>query len=248
MALRQTGVFAMGISLDSEIESEHDRLRGRSGAFQSALRALTTAGDAGLYPYVVTVARRELLPPERFLPFIELAARHGAREVHLLEPSATGRLANRTDVLLAEKERAQILTYQRTVARREDLPILSTFTHLESPQAFGCGAGLTHLYIDGNGELSPCNLVPLSFGNLAREDLATALDRMSRCFQRPRATCVGQLLSRHIPPGALPIPPEASARLCSQHLPQSHPLPRFFRLRATVGEMASAATIVGEAP
>jgi hypothetical protein len=47
MALRQTGVFAMGISLDSEIESEHDRLRGRSGAFQSALRALTTAGDAG---------------------------------------------------------------------------------------------------------------------------------------------------------------------------------------------------------
>jgi glucose/arabinose dehydrogenase len=35
------------------------------------------------------------------------------------------------------------------VARRDDLPILSTFTYLESGSAFGCGAGLTHLYIDG---------------------------------------------------------------------------------------------------
>lgn len=241
--LAGAGAWAVGISLDSVDEAEHDRLRGTPGAFRDALAAVEATRAAGLYPYFVTVGTRELLAPERFWPFMEFAGRAGAREVHLLEPCPIGRLAAHPDAALAPGERARILEYQRAVAQREDLPILSTFTYMEGPDAFGCGAGLTHLYIDGSGELCPCNLVPLSFGNVAREPLAVGLDRMAAHFDRPRPACVGRVLARHVPATGLPTPPAVSRRLCEEHLPHEHGLPRFFALRAEAAEPAGAAEL-----
>jgi len=231
-ALRDNGLFAVGVSLDSTEESEHDRLRGVDGAFGIALDALGVASEVGLYPYIVAVASRDFLRRDRFMPFMQFAGDSGALEVHLLEPSATGKLAGRTDVLLNKADRQRIVAYQKEIAQREDLPILSSYTYLESSAVFGCGAGLTHLYIDGCGEVSPCQLVPLSFGNIARESLGSILDRMWCRFRQPRPSCVGRILAKHIPDGPLPVCPEVSAEICERHLPKTHEVPRFFRVRA----------------
>lgn len=229
--LRDSGVFAVGISLDAAEEAEHDRRRGRPGAFRTALRAVQTARDNGLYPYVVTVVTRDLLPRERFFGLLRFAAEAGALEVHVLEPSASGRLTGQTDVLLTAAERRQLLAYQEEVARDDRLPVLSSFSYLESAEAFGCGAGLTHLYIDGGGEVCPCNLVPLSFGNLTREPFPQILDRMGCHFCQPRTGCVGRQLARHFPAAGLPAAPEKSEEICGRHLPRAHDVPAFFRIR-----------------
>ena len=65
-SLRASGVFGMGISLDSTDKCEHDRLRGRNGAFRATTQALANAKEAGLYPYIVAVATREFLERDRF--------------------------------------------------------------------------------------------------------------------------------------------------------------------------------------
>jgi MoaA/NifB/PqqE/SkfB family radical SAM enzyme/SAM-dependent methyltransferase len=231
-ALKDSGLFALGVSLDSAAPAEHDRMRGTEGAFRTAVKALEVASEAGLYPYVIAVSTHELLQRERFYGFMRFAAECGAQEVHLLEPSATGKLAGRTDVLLDQEERQRTLQFQREVAAREDLPILSSFLYLESPEAFGCGAGLTHLYIDGSGEVCPCNLVPLSFGNVTREPLLEILERMGIHFRKPRTCCVGRTLSRHSCGGQVPRSPEASREICEKHLPKQHGVPRFFQVRA----------------
>lgn len=231
-ALKDSGVFAAGISVDSDDPGEHDRMRGMKGAFTTALEALGKAADAGLYPYIVTVASHDFLGPENFWSFMRFAAGTGALEVHLLEPCATGRLAGNSDVLLTPEERDLIIVYQKEIASDEELPILSTFTYLESPEAFGCGAGITHLYIDGSGEVSPCNLVPLSFGNVMTEPLGVILDRMGRYFCTPRTGCVGQTLAGHIPGGEIPVPPVVSCDICEKHLPRAHEVPRFFRIKS----------------
>jgi MoaA/NifB/PqqE/SkfB family radical SAM enzyme/protein-L-isoaspartate O-methyltransferase len=237
--LRNAGVFGVGISLDSVDEAEHDRLRGQAGAFRIALDALHTARQAGLYPYVVSVASHDFLQPAYFMKFLRFAGDAGALEVHLLEPSATGKLAGRTDVMLAPADRQRIFDYQQEVAQRDDLPILSAYAYLESSDAFGCGAGLTHLYIDGSGEVCPCQLVPMSFGNVGREPLVDILARMGEHFRKPRATCVGRVFARQLGNHPLPAPPEISQRLCEECLPRDHVLPRFFQLqveaRAEVG-------------
>jgi MoaA/NifB/PqqE/SkfB family radical SAM enzyme/protein-L-isoaspartate O-methyltransferase len=239
--LRDSGVFAVGISLDSIDETEHDRRRGRPGAFRTALEALQTARDAGLYPYVVTVVTRDLLPRDRFLPLLRFAAAAGALEVHVLEPSAAGKLAGQTDVLLTAAERRQLLAYQAEVAHDDCLPILSSFSYLESPEAFGCGAGQTHLYIDGGGEVCPCNLVPLSFGNLTHEPFRRILDRMGCHFCQPRTGCVGRQLARHFPEAGPPTTPERSEAICAQHLPRTHERPAFFRIQDEAADAAVGA-------
>ena len=231
-ALKDNGLFALGVSLDSADPAEHDRMRGKEGAFRTAVDALEMASKAGLYPYIIAVGTHEFLQPERFDAFMRFAADCGALEVHLLEPSATGKLSGRTDVLLNQKERQRMLDLQREVADRSDLPILSSFLYVESPGAFGCGAGLTHLYIDGSGEVCPCNLVPLSFGNVTREPLVRILDRMGAHFCKPRTCCVGRTLSRHFCGGGLPLGPEASAEICEKRLPKRHSVPRFFQVRS----------------
>ena len=212
--LRDSGVFAVGISLDSADRSEHNGMRGRKDAFDIALKGLETAREAGLYPYVVSVGTRDFLERERFMAFMHFVKEAGALEVHLLEPCATGRLAGRKDVALTNAGRQLILDYQMEISRRDDLPVLSTFTYLEGKDAFGCGAGLTHLYIDGSGELCPCNLVPLSFGNITREPLEGILERMGRHFARPRPACVGRTLTPHA--GEWPLP--LVARRLGAHL------------------------------
>jgi MoaA/NifB/PqqE/SkfB family radical SAM enzyme/protein-L-isoaspartate O-methyltransferase len=233
-SLCQAGFFAAGISLDSSLESDHDRMRGRTGAFRAALRAIEAARANGLYPYVVSVATRDFLQRERFLDFLRFARDAGALEVHLLEPSATGRLAGQTEVLLTAAERTRLFEYQAEVAQRDDLPILSAFAYLESPEAFGCGAGLTHLYVDGSGEVCPCNLVPLSFGNVTAQPFRQILDRMGNFFCRPRTGCLGRLLVKHFPATGLPAGPGQSEEICRKYLPSRHALPAFFRLRDKV--------------
>ncbi|MFH1745980.1 MAG: radical SAM protein [Planctomycetota bacterium] len=236
--LREAGVFGVGISLDSADADEHDRLRRKPGAFRAALDGLSNAREAGLYPYVVAVATREFLQPERFMSFMRFAGEAGALEVHLLEPSATGNLAERADVMLSSEERQAIIDFQRLVARDDDLPILSSYTYLESPEAFGCGAGLTHLYIDGSGEVCPCQFVPLSFGNITHERLGDVLERMGAHFCRPRTGCLGRLFSKQVVGDELPTCAAESRRLCETHLPEKHALPRFFRVhREAYGEV-----------
>jgi len=231
-SLHRAGVFALGVSLDSLSKEEHDRMRGKKGAFETALTALSLAADAGLYPYVISVATRSFLEENNFMNFLNFASEAGVKEVHLLEPCATGNLSERGDVVLTPIEKDRILEYQKNVACDESLPILSSFVYLESAEAFGCGAGLTHLYIDGSGEVCPCNLIPLSFGNITHDSLEAILERMGRYFSRPRCTCVGQDLTENIRGDQMPLSPELSEALCEKLLPKSHPVPRFFEVRS----------------
>jgi len=226
--LKKAGLFALGVSLDSDRPAEHDRLRGRDGMFDVACRALAVARDAGLFPYVRTMARPDLIPQERLMRLLEVAGRAGALEVVILEPVPVGNLAGRSDVTLSQSDRGRLLEYQREVSNHGELPLLSTATYLGSSAGFGCSAGLGHIYIDGGGEICPCNMVPLSFGNVMKVSVAAAIKKMSRHFRCPRTTCVARLLGPHIPEGVLPTPPDVSEQLCREYLAVRHDCPGLY--------------------
>lgn len=237
--LADRGLFAVGISLDATEAAEHDRLRGKEGAFESALLGLRTAGEAGLYPYAVSVGRREFIQRERLLEFLSFAASKGAREVHLLEPFATGRLEGRTDVLLTPTERESLVNMQKEVCKRNDLPILSSFAYLESAATFGCGAGTSHLYVDGSGEVYPCQQVPTSFGNLSRDSFPTILDRMGEHFTRPRADCIAHRFACKEPT----TDPAQSAETCASCLREDDPSPRYHEVLLAAHETVDDADV-----
>ncbi len=230
--LRQSGVLTVSVSLDSSDEQEHDRYRGRRGAFRMAVEAISTARDAGLYPYVMTVATPELVEGDGIPSLVHVARQAGAMEVRLLEPMPVGGMTGRKDLLTRGRHRRRAMQHQLEFAKRDDLPVFSTASYRGRAAAFGCMAGCGHIYIDGSGEVCPCNYIPLSFGNVITRPLDAILSRMGERFAQPRCSCAARLLASHVPPGPLPTSPEVSEHVCDAHLPNTNRLPAFHALLA----------------
>ena len=87
--LKEAGMYAVRISIDSPFEKEHDRVRGRAGAFQDALSGVRNALAAGLLVdlFMVTSPHNIDYLEDAF----SLAAELGAHELSFYEIVAVGR-------------------------------------------------------------------------------------------------------------------------------------------------------------
>jgi len=226
-SLRDAGFWSVGVSLDSIAADEHNRLRGSPKAFDAAVAALGNVRAAGMYPYAIGVMREGFLEEDVFLPYLEKARDFGAAEVHLLDPAPCGRLLGSSIPEPTAAERARMLDYQRLVAERDDLPILSFASLFESADWFGCAAGRAMLYVDGAGNVCPCYVAALSFGNAAREPLADIVRRVQEHVGHPRSRCLSRVLAEDVaaaaPRHGLPLPPEVSCALCRARLRPDEP-------------------------
>ena len=239
--LRDAGVWSVGVSLDSTDPDEHDRLRGRKGAFEAAAAAIANVRSVGMYPYVIGVMRDGFLSDEVFLPYLHGAARLGAMEVHLLDPAPAGRLLGSCLPESCPPQRARMIEYQRLVSEHDDWPILSFASLFESAEWFGCSAGRAMLYVDGGGNVCPCYVAPLSFGNAADEPLADIVRRLQAHVGHPRSRCLSQVLRADTAAAAqtagLPLPPDVSCRLCREHLGPDRPHGGISRLDRILADM-----------
>ncbi len=186
--LRERGVYAISISLDSSDEQEHDRIRGVKGAFQTAMKGIETALKHGFYTYTCVVPSKKTLEESNFANLVQLNRRLGVQEIQILEPAPAGKLLKSSN-LLEPKDFETICQYMATYNADESGPAISSFAHLESPEFFGCGAGFSHIYIDGTGEVSPCNMMPVTFGNGYTEDMETIIANMQMALKSPCRTC-----------------------------------------------------------
>jgi MoaA/NifB/PqqE/SkfB family radical SAM enzyme/SAM-dependent methyltransferase len=227
--LRDTGVYSICISLDSADEQEHDQKRGVPGAFRIALQGIERAKAWGFYTYTCAVPSKRLLEAEHFERLVGLNERLGVAELQLIEPAPAGRIG-RAHLAFGEEEYAKVFEYLRAYNQREGGVALTSFAHMESPEFFGCGAGQSHIYIDGTGEVCPCNMVPVSYGNAGDENLATIIERMRGHFRQPYRHCLAfafqDFLSEHV---RAPVPARADA-IPTMPLPTDEELPRFYQL------------------
>jgi len=227
--LRDAGVFAVGISLDATEEEDTTAPRAPGRLPDGA------SGGAGrprqrLYPYVVTVVTRDLLPRERFLPLLRFAGDAGALEVHVLEPSASGKLTGQTACCSPRQSVGSSSPTRGKSRTTTACRFFSSFSYLESPEAFGCGAGLTHIYIDGGGEVLPCNSCRCrSATSRASRSAEFGPDGLSLlpAADRLRGAATRAEFSGRRPAGGA----GEFQEICAHHLPREHALPAFFRIR-----------------
>jgi MoaA/NifB/PqqE/SkfB family radical SAM enzyme/ubiquinone/menaquinone biosynthesis C-methylase UbiE len=187
-ALRERGVYGISISLDSADEQEHDRKRGAKGAYKIALNGIETALKHGFYTYTCVVPSKATLDEANFSRLVEMNHSLGVYEIQILEPAPAGKLLHSSQ-LLEEEDFETILRYMAELNSKDNGPAISSFAHLESPEFFGCGAGFSHIYIDGSGEVSPCNMMPVTFGNAYTGDLKAIIERMQDALKRPCRMC-----------------------------------------------------------
>jgi MoaA/NifB/PqqE/SkfB family radical SAM enzyme len=175
--LKQAGLYAVRISIDSPHEKEHDRVRGRTGAFQDALAGARNALEAGLLVDLFMVTSPDNI--DHLEDAFCLASSLGAHELSLYEIVAVGRWSSHQDEVLSSNDIQRLEKFHKEKNRIEG-PRVTALPYLLGPKMFGCFAGRRWIHVDAAGEALPCAYMPVSFGNINDKSLREIWKEMSR--------------------------------------------------------------------
>ncbi|MEM0498737.1 MAG: radical SAM protein [Methanothrix sp.] len=186
--LRKSGLYALRVSIDSPVEEQHDRFRGREGAFRDAISGVRNALRAGLLVDLFMVVSPYNI--DQLEDAYSLASDLGAHELSLYEIVAVGRWKEHADEVLSPRDIERLADFHRRMNRLPDGPRVTALPYLLSPQMFGCFAGRRWMHVDPSGDVMPCAYMPISFGNVKNSSLKNIWMRMSRYrWFRDRCSC-----------------------------------------------------------
>jgi len=188
--LKERGLFGASISLDHFKPEIHNKLRGNKDAFKKAIKAIKACNKAGLYTIAGAVPTREMINSGEVPTFYKFLADLGVHEVRILAPIPTGKLAGNREARWCGKDEEKMMwEYHKKFNKDKSYPKISEYSYLESEEMLGCMAGTYHMFVENDGTVTPCDMIPLSFGNVFEEDFETAYNRMANRFQTPRHEC-----------------------------------------------------------
>ena len=219
------------IGMESDNRREHDSTRGVCGSYDAGIAAIKTSLDTGLYTAISTVATAAKIENGLIERMTLMAADLGVHEFRILEPIPTGSISGHPEQILTPEQSRRLYNFHIGWNRQNAGPAISGFSYLESDELFGCGAGYHHLYIDALGNACPCDLTPLSFGNVLETPLDDIWQQMDQYFHHPRCGCIMKQLCSEIAQLSdqkLPLNPDASKAIC-QKLKPSDQLPGIFK-------------------
>jgi MoaA/NifB/PqqE/SkfB family radical SAM enzyme len=187
--LKLAGLYAVRISIDSPFEKEHDRVRGRCGAYLDALDGVKNALEAGLLVDLFMVTSPHNI--DHLEDAFSLATDLGVHELSFYEIVAVGRWASHEDEVLTNDDVLRLERFHKE-KNRSDGPRVSALPYLLGPEMFGCFAGRRWIHVDGAGEALPCAYMPLSFGNIKEKSLLDIWKEMTR-YQWFQGRCSCQM-------------------------------------------------------
>ncbi|KAF0127774.1 MAG: radical SAM domain-containing protein [Elusimicrobia bacterium] len=230
-SLKKAGLTAVVVSLDSHIPEEHNANRTSASAHAEAVAALKSSIAAGLYTAISMVITKDILYSGRIYDFIKFAGGLGVHEIRILRPKPCGKVIKGNFELLEERDVARFVDLQYEINRDPDLPVIMSLPHIGTINNFGCSAGRTHVYVSADGDVCPCDFVPIGFGNISSEPFAGIYARMLESFPSPAHGCVSQLVYREIDSisgGTLPLKdPSAIANVMASM--GRRPVPKLYR-------------------
>lgn len=182
-SLKNAGAFGVQISLDSADPAEHDRLRGLDGAFRAVKKGVRNALDAGLLVGISTYATRQNTLNHNLIPIADLCAQWGVHEISIFDAIKTGGLSNQEDVTLDRISR-KVLHKDNLLLNKKYQKILRVVTQswTNSGSGFsrfiGCLAANRQFHITAQGDFTPCDFTPLSFGNVRTESVKSLWEKL----------------------------------------------------------------------
>jgi MoaA/NifB/PqqE/SkfB family radical SAM enzyme len=184
-SLKDAGIFGVQISLDSADPAEHDRLRGFDGAFRAVEEGVQNALDAGLLVGISTYATRQNTLNHNLIPIADLCAQWGVHEISIFDAIKTGGLSNQEDVTLDKISRKVLRKDSLLVNKKyQKIPRVITQSWTNSGSGFsrfiGCLAANRQFHITAQGDFTPCDFTPLSFGNVRTESVKSLWEKLIR--------------------------------------------------------------------
>lgn len=176
--LKQSGVAAAGISLDSVVPAKHDAFRGVPGAWRRAVAGIEACRLAGMEVLVHVTALQ--MNEEEIPALLQLAHERGARAFNLFFLVCSGRGERLTDLSPQAYERllSFILEaqdrYPGMMVRARCAPYLGRLAAERGTSVLwgaGCLAGTRYCRISPGGDLTPCPYLPVVAGNVRNQSL-----------------------------------------------------------------------------
>lgn len=172
--LKDAGLLAAGISLDSLDPTKHDKLRGQAGAWQAAVNGMKNCQAVGLgFQIHTTVMDWNESEIEAMMDF---AVEIGARAHHIFFLIPTGRGEDIVDMALDREAYEDVL--RRIMTKAKEVPIevkptcapqfIRVADQVGHKQRFskGCLAGITYCIISPKGDVQPCAYLKMEIGNV----------------------------------------------------------------------------------
>ncbi|MEW6351770.1 MAG: radical SAM protein [Thermodesulfobacteriota bacterium] len=188
--LKENGLFGVWVSLDHCLPEVHNRLRGHAEAFDNACRAVEYFKDAGVYTCLSLVPPEDLIVPENFKKYYDMAKALGVAEIRVMEKKPSGREACRGvtphSPVLAQLQK----DLYADPAYADHPPLSGLSTWLEKDQSLGCQCRFEYLFITSTGEVQPCEASECSFGNIREEEFLDVYRRACEAFQHPSTGCI----------------------------------------------------------
>lgn len=178
--LKQAGLSSVSISLDSWIETEHDKARNYEGSFKTAMKALKIFKEAGIHVGVSSVLTRQMIKNGTD-EFIEHLIELGIHEAWLSEVKPSVKEIQDDDMIITKEEQQKLINLQDRYNKEGKITV-NYLGHFESGENFGCSAGKKMIYIDSYGEVSPCVFTPITFGNVKESSIQEIYSNMKDYF------------------------------------------------------------------
>ncbi len=169
--LYSAGMYSVLVSIDSPERCEHDAWRGSEGAFDRGLQAARHVREAGMLAGLSSYMSRDGLVHGGFQKLTRLAEDVGVHQLFLFDAVPTGALLHDTEMILGPGNRARL---REMVSSYNGLPYgpgIMGQSWVNSSEGCGCFAGFYQTYLSADGELTPCDFTPISFGNVREAPL-----------------------------------------------------------------------------
>ena len=178
-ALKNAGLMAAGISLDSMDASKHDHFRNYQGAWSKAIAGMENCQKAGLAFQIHTTVLQ--WNQHELGDLTDLAQQLGARGHHLFFLVPTGRGAEIEAESLTPEDYESIINQIMSKQRKISLELKPTcapqFTRIahelgvDTRFSRGCLAGISYCIISPLGDVQPCAYLDMKLGNVKEHSL-----------------------------------------------------------------------------
>lgn len=172
--LKGLGVNTVTLSLDSGLDEEHDRFRGRDGAFAAVMRAIDLALGHGIKVVINSTVTPASLRSEGFRKLIDFSKTKKLM-INTIFAAPSGKWSNNEEIILQDED---IKLYYEKVKGN---PFV--VRDVDSGYAVrGCQGGTESLYITPYGDVLPCPYIHISAGNIFKEELNSIRERAMRYY------------------------------------------------------------------
>jgi MoaA/NifB/PqqE/SkfB family radical SAM enzyme len=166
VALAESGLTSVIVSLNSADASGHDRTKGCPGIYEKALRGIKAAQKAKLLVGIAAVVYKEDLANGNIVSLIECAKKLKVNQIIFFDAIPAGCYSDNMDVVWSEEDIDELIRVCSLYHEKKNYPGVLPYSFLNSYRSIGCYAGTVYFYFCPYGDACPCDFCSFSVGNV----------------------------------------------------------------------------------